>query len=121
MNSIWYSSIRCFETIFRQSEQGYKNISRNLLEDLLKSCQDMEIQIIFFIVNSLLPNSLKIPKEMQIKLLSLLDIGSNFDYNILNNIGQSSVNNSSVSRVCIENLFELCKYRSIENLKNGKK
>jgi len=121
MNNIWESSIRCFETIFRQSEQGYKNISRNLLEDLLKSCQDMEIQIIYFIVNSLLPNSLKIPKEMQIKLLNLLDIGSNFDYNTLNNISQTSISSSSISRVCIENLSKLCKYRTEENLKKDKK
>lgn len=119
MNEIWESSIRCFETIFRQSEAGYKNISRNLLEDLLKSCQEMEIQIINFIVNSLLPNSLKIPKEMQIKLLMLLDIGSNFDYNILNTITQSASISSSISRVCIENLFELCKFRSEESLKKG--
>lgn len=119
MNEIWESAIRCFETIFRQSEAGYKNISRNLMEDLLKSCQDMEIQIINFIVNSLLPNSLKIPKEMQIKLLTLLDIGSNFDYNILNNLTQTATNTSSISRVCIENLFELCKYRTEESLKKG--
>ena len=120
MNEIWGSSIRCFETIFRQSEIGYKNISRNLLEDLLKSCQEMEIQIINFIVNALLPNSIRIPKEMQIKLLTLLDIGSNFDYNILSNLSQTSTNTSSISRVCIENLFELCKYKSEESLKKGK-
>ncbi len=119
MNEIWESAIRCFETIFRQSEAGYKNISRNLLEDILKSCQDMEIQIINFIVNSLLPNSLKIPKEMQIKLLTLLDIGSNFDYNVLNNLVQTSTSTSSISRVCIENLFELCKFRTEESLKKG--
>jgi len=119
LNEIWESAIRCFECIFRQSEAGYKNVSRNLLEDLLKSCQDMEIQIINFIVNSLLPNSLKIPKEMQIKLLLLLDIGSNFDYNVLNNLTQTTTNTSSISRVCIENLFELCKFRTEESLKKG--
>lgn len=121
LNNIWESSIRCFESIFRQSEQGYKNISRNLLDELLKSCQDMEIQIIYFIVNSLLPNSIRIPKEMQIKLLNLLDIGSNLDYNTMNNISQPSSGTSSISRVCIENLFELCKYRTEEALKKGNK
>ena len=119
LNEIWDASINFFETIFKQSEGGYKNISRNLLEELLKSCQDMEIQIINFIVNGLLPNSLKIPKEMQIKLLILLDVGSNFDYNTFNLSSQSGSQSSSISRVCISNLFELCKYRSEDSLRRG--
>lgn len=119
LNVIWEASISCFETIFRQSEGGYKNIARNYLEELMKSCQDMEIQIINFIVNGLLPNSLKIPKEMQIKLLTLLDMGSNFDYNVFNLNSQSLSQSSSISRVRISNLFELCKYRSEESLRKG--
>jgi len=119
LNEIWEASINCFETIFKQSEGGYKVISRNLLEELLKSCQDMEIQIINFIVNGLLPNSLRIPKEMQIKLLILLDVGSNFDYNTFNLSSQSGSQTSSISRVCISNLFELCKFRSVESLRKG--
>ena len=105
--------------IFKQSEGGYKNISRNILEELIRSCQEMEIQIINFIVNGLLPNSLKIPREMQIKLLNLLDLGCNFDYMSFNQNSQISANNSSISKVCITNLFELCKYRSEESLKKG--
>jgi hypothetical protein len=120
VNNIWEATINCFETIFKQSEGGYKNITRTLLEELLKSCQEMEIQIINFIVNGLLPNSLKIPKEMQIKLLTLLDMGSNFDYNIFNLNTQSSSSSSNISRVCISNLFELCKFRSEESLRKGK-
>ncbi len=119
LNEIWESTINCFETIFKQSEGGYKNISRNILEELIRSCQEMEIQIINFIVNGLLPNSLKIQKEMQIKLLNLLDLGCNFDYMSFNLNTQNSTNLSSISRVCITNLFELCKFRSEESLKKG--
>jgi hypothetical protein len=32
---------------------------------------------------------------------------------------QNSTNLSSISRVCITNLFELCKFRSEESLKKG--
>ena len=119
INEIWETSISYFETIFKQSEGGYKNISRNILEELIRSCQEMEIQVINFIVNGLLPNSLKIPREMQIKLLNLLDLGCNFDYMSFNQNSQISANNSSISKVCITNLFELCKYRSEESLKKG--
>ncbi len=118
-NPIWEATINCFESVFKQSEGGYKGITRTFLEELLKSCQEMEIQIINFIVNGLLPNSLKIPKEMQIKLLTLLDTGSNFDYNILNLSSQSSSSSSNISKVCISNLFELCKFKSEESLKKG--
>jgi hypothetical protein len=120
MNEVWEATISCFETIFRQSEGGYKTITKTIMEELFKSCQEMEIQIINFIVNGLLPNSLKIPKEMQIKLLTLLDIGSNFDYNRYNTSNQSSTTSSNISRVCISNLFELCKFRSEDSLKKGK-
>ena len=75
----------------------------------------MKISIINFIVNVLLPNSLHIPKEMQIKLLTLLDIGSSLEYES-NNESTGSVT-SSISKVCISNLFELCRFRTPESLK----
>lgn len=112
-NEIWEATINCFENIFKQSEGGYKNITRTLIEDLLASCQEMEVQVVNFIVCDLLPHSLKIPKEKQIKLLSLLDLGCNFDYCTLSYGSQST---SSISRVCIQNLFDLCRYKSEEIL-----
>lgn len=114
-NEVWEATINCFENIFKQSEGGYKNITRTLLDELLKSCQEMEVEVINFIVNDLLPHSLKIPKEKQIKLLNLLDLGCNFDYSTLNYNSQHA---SSISKVCISNLFELCQYKSEEKLRS---
>ena len=74
----------------------------------------MEIQIINFIVNNLLPNSFKIPKTMQNKLLTLLDLGSVFDSHN-NTTGSQALVFTSISRVFISNLFELCKYKPEEN------
>lgn len=111
---VWEATISCFETVFKQSEGGYKNINRTLIEDLLSSCQEMEVEIINFIVNDLLPHSLKIPKDKQVKLLGLLDLGCNFDHS---NSSSNSSNSSSISRVCIDNLFDLCKYKDEETLK----
>lgn len=111
-NEIWEAAINCFEILFKQSEGGYKNITRSLIEDLLKSCQEMEVLVINFIVNHLLPHSLKIPKEKQIKLLNLLDLGCNFDYNSSSISG--SVSSGSISKVCISNLFDLCSFKNEE-------
>ena len=77
----------------------------------------MEISIINFIVNTLLPNSLYIEKKMQIQLLNLLDMGSNFDYSNQNSSSTNSSLQSSISKVCISNLFELCKFKTENNLK----
>ena len=49
-------------------------------ESVSNSSSEMKIGIINFIVNVLLPNSLHIPKEMQIRLLILLDIASSLEY-----------------------------------------
>ena len=80
----------------------------------------MEIDIIQFIVNILLPHSLYINKELQMKLLNLLDMGSNFNYNSNNTSYNSSNGNnnvtSSISKVCISNLFELCRYKNKDDL-----
>ena len=112
-NEVWEATITCFENIFKQSEGGYKNINRNLIEDLLKSCQEMEVLVINFIVNDLLPHSLKLKKEKQIKLLNLLDLGCNFDSST---ISFNSTQNSNISKVCIENLFDLCRFKEKEDI-----
>ncbi len=116
---IWEAVISCLEAIFKQVDGGFKNLDKHILDDLIRSCQEMEIQMINFIVNNLLPNSFKIPKSMQNKLLTLLDLGSVFDYhNTQSKSGQPVF--TSISRVFISNLFELCKYKTEESFINGK-
>ena len=117
IENIWECLIESYEIIFKQSENGYKTIPKNILDELIKSCQEMEISIINFIVNTLLPNSLYIKKTMQIQLLNLLDMGSNFDYSNQNTSSSTSSLQSSISKVCISNLFELCKFKTEDNLK----
>lgn len=114
---LWTCVISAYEYVFKQSEGGYKlTSSKKIQDELIKSCQEMEIEIINFIVNGLLPNSLHIAKEMQIKLLNLLDMGSNFDY-AANALSSTSTITSSISKVCISNLFELCKYKTEDALR----
>ena len=86
-------------------------IDKLFIEELIKSCQEMEIQIINFIVNVLLPNAIYIGNSLQSKLLLLLDIGSNIDYK------ESSNSSLSISKMCLNNLFNLCKYKNDDEIK----
>ncbi|MCQ2818473.1 MAG: hypothetical protein MJ252_14490, partial [archaeon] len=120
INHIWQNLITSYEQIFHQSEAGYLNKCADSLsqEELIKSCQELEISIINFIVNSLLPFSMHISKEYQLKLLNLMDMGSNFNYTSSNSSSAANNITSSISKVCISNLFDLCKYRTEESLAN---
>ena len=115
IEEIWKAIIEAYDMIFRQRESVFKNMKKSHKELVSKSSSEMKISIINFIVNVLLPNSLHIPKQMQIRLLILLDIGSSLE-NESNNESSGSVA-SSISKVCISNLFELCKFKTPEVLK----
>ena len=117
--NMWETSISCFESIFNHTNSILNNsnnlaVSTNILEELIRSCQEMNIQIISFIVNTLIPNSFRIQKSLQSKLISLLDIGCNFDIN-----SNSQINSSSFSRVVVNNLFELCRFKDDETAQKG--
>ena len=115
IEEIWKVIIEAYDMIFRQRDSVFKNMKKSHKELVSKSSSEMKISIINFIVNILLPNSLHIPKQMQIRLLILLDIGSSLE-NESHNESSGSVT-SSISKVCISNLFELCKFKTPEVLK----
>ena len=115
IEEIWKTLIEAYDMIFRQRESVFKNLKKTHKEWVSNSSSEMKISIINFIVNVLLPNSLHIQKEMQIRLLILLDIGSSLEYESRNESSGSVT--SSISKVCISNLFELCKFKTPEILK----
>jgi hypothetical protein len=115
IEEIWKVLIEAYDMIFRQRESVFKNLKKSHKEWVSNSSSEMKISIINFIVNVLLPNSLHIQKEMQIRLLILIDIGSSLEYESRNESSGSVT--SSISKVCISNLFELCKFKTPEILK----
>jgi hypothetical protein len=115
IEEIWKVLIEAYDMIFRQRESVFKNLKKTHKEWVSNSSSEMKISIINFIVNVLLPNSLHIQKEMQIRLLILIDIGSSLEYESRNESSGSVT--SSISKVCISNLFELCKFKTPEILK----
>lgn len=88
-------------------------------DDVIKSSQDLDVQVINFIINSLLPHANKLGKKFEHTLVSIIDNGCNgyldtMSTSGLNMFGSSStvlVQSNSLSTYCFDNLFELCSYK----------
>ena len=108
---IWLKLIEFCESIFRQSLIGFCSVHRIYQQDLIKSSVDIEIQIINFNVNILIPKSFYLSESIQSKLLNLLDLGCNLEYSSYNN------NLFEIRKICILNLFDLCQYHTESEIK----
>lgn len=90
-------------------------------DDVIKSSQDLDVQVINFIINSLLPHAHKLGKKFEHTLVSIIDKGCNgyldaMSTSGLNMFGSSStvlVKSNSLSTYCFDNLFELCSYKQL--------
>jgi hypothetical protein len=90
-------------------------------DDVIKSSQDLDVQVINFIINSLLPHAHKLGKKFEHTLVSIIDKGCNgyldaISTSGLNMFGSSSTvlaKSNSLSTYCFDNLFELCSYKQL--------
>jgi hypothetical protein len=91
---------------------------------IIKSSQDLDVQVINFIINTLLPHAYKLGKKYEHTLVSIIDKGCNgyidsMSTSGMNMFGSSSTvlaQSNSLSTYCFDNLFELCSYK--HNKKN---
>jgi len=89
--------------------------NKAVVEDVVKSSQDLDMQVMNFITNSLLPNCGDIQdKNIQLSLVSIIDNGCNSVYSpqklSQGNNQSSSLFGNSLSKYCLNNLFELCRF-----------
>lgn len=108
---IWNIILEYLEAAFKESNNGFKRISRAYQDELIKSIMRLEIAHISLLVNYLVPNSIFFSKEIQMKLCDLLDLAAHIDYSSV------SINSSSISKLCLSNLFHLSKYKSEEDIR----
>lgn len=92
-----------------------QNHNKAVVEDVVKSSQDLDMQVMNFITNSLLPNCSDInDKEFQSSLVGIIDNGCNSVYSSVR-LSQGSSSNTpfgnSLSKYCLNNLFELCRFQ----------
>ncbi|CAI2383397.1 unnamed protein product [Moneuplotes crassus] len=100
---------------------------------VIKSSQDLDVQVINFIINDLLPHSYKLGKQFEHTLVSIIDKGCNGYLDTLsspgiNMFGSSSTviaQSNSLSTYCFDNLFQLCSYNQVKkgnlNMKESKR
>lgn len=116
---VWEATISCFEAVFKNTEQICKESenfqSNSVAEELIQSCQETNIEITGFILSTLIPHSFSINKSMQSRLFTLIDL----DFESFSVNSASQTNHSSFSRVCISNLFELCRFKPDDTNKKG--
>ena len=79
-------------------------------EQIIKSNKNIENNIINFIVNILMPNSSYISKNIQQKLLRILDIESDKDNNFINSDKDLS-KLFSIKKMNTDNLFNVCNFK----------
>ena len=86
---------------------------------VIKSSQDLDVQVINFIINSLLPHAYKLGKKFEHTLVSIIDKGCNGYLDTMSTSGLNIFGSSSTalaksnyySTYCFGNLFELCSYK----------
>ena len=115
-----------FETIFNQSLEGYESINKAYLPIVNEVYQQMEIELVNFIINKFLFNFLFIldkeeeqSKIIESKIIKIIKISCDITYNNINNASIESIN-----QISIQKLFNICKFKSneelLENMKNEK-
>ena len=127
INEILLLILDLFESIFNQSCEGYKSINQAHLPMVNEVYQQMEIELINFIINKFLFYFLFISdneeleqfKKMQEKIIQIIKLSCDISYNNTNNTSDQSLN-----QICIKELFNICKYKTneelLENIKNEK-
>ena len=108
-----------FETIFKQSINGFQEIDKSYLIIITEIYQKMEIEIVNFIINKLLfyilfilgDEDQDIFKKIEEKIIKVIKLSCDISYNSNNNSPPNSLN-----QVCINELFEVCRYKSNEEI-----
>lgn len=89
--------------------------NKAVIEDVVKSSQDLDMQVMNFITNSLLPNCTDInDKDFHQTLVGIIDSGCNSVYSSqkFTSGSTNSAFGNSLSKYCLNNLFELCRCQS---------
>lgn len=113
-NMVWLYTMDLIKEIMKVTESSLIGIDKQLAEEVLKKSQDLDINIMNFILKVLLPMSSTISKERQQQLVNLIDSGCTSIYSSLAYSPRTNIRfgNDSLSKFCISTLIELCSCES---------
>ena len=121
---VWKVTLQLLQQILNVPDHLLNQLSKPLLEEVLKKTQDLNMQLMNFIVKTLLPYSssrAKPLKAIRHQLISIIDRGCYNYYSEMNlnnhptntqNINHIVSSAGTLSQYCINNLFDLCEYYS---------
>ena len=125
---IFFIILDLFEIIFNQSIEGFESINKLYLPVINEVYQQMEIQSINYIINKLLfyilfilgDEDQDIFEKIEEKIIKVIKLSCDISYN--NPI--NNVSNDYLNQICINELMEVCRYKTNEeilsNIKNEK-
>ena len=126
---IFSLTLDLFEVIFKQSVEGFDSIKKSYLPIVNEVYQQMEIESISFIINKFIFYILyilgdedpEILEKLKEKIINNIKLCCDISYN---NDTIKDISQDILNQVCVTELFELCRYRSNEeilsNIKNDK-
>ena len=102
-----------FNEFLNENQEIYKNIKEPYINEIYKINREMETSVINFIINNLFKKSLFMDKELQKKILSLLEIESP-EKNKSNNNEIFSF--FPINKFEINSLFQICKFNQKDEI-----
>jgi hypothetical protein len=104
---VWETLVETLEVVLNPSEITITQLSRNNLEDIVKLGEALDIRLMGFLKEILVPASMSVNVNYQWKLIGLLDAGCNNYYRAFHTHENSL--HKSISCICLNYLFELSK------------
>ena len=112
-----------FEIIFNQSIEGFESINKVYLPVINEVYQQMEIQSINYIINKLLfyilfilgDEDQDIFEKIEEKIIKVIKLSCDISYN--NPI--NNVSNDYLNQICVNELMEVCRYKTNEEILNN--
>lgn len=105
----WDKMLEVLEQLLLPDEKVLSQLARINLEDMVCTSECLDIKVIEFIKESLIPASMNMQATIQWKLISLLDNGCENYYQELRNCER--IIEDSFSCACLSGLFELSRLR----------
>jgi hypothetical protein len=118
---IFTLTLDLFEIIFKQSVEGFDEIKKSYLPFINEVYQQMEIESISFIINKLVFYILfilgdedpEIFEKLKEKIINVIKLCCEISYN---NDSIKNISPDILNQICLTELFELCRYRSNEEI-----
>lgn len=109
----WDKMLEVLEELLLPDEKVLARITKTSLEEVIRTNTAIDIQIIEFVKEQLIPASMAMPSNIQWKVIGLLDNGCD---NYYQNIQiYDKINDKSFPFACLSGLFELCKAKPPKN------